>query len=107
MFQLEAGFDISRAFNDLIKRKQRFKQFSHPAKWPGIGAIRKRLGRIGVGFHKEAINPHRDCGAGEYGDKLALPARRCALPTGQLNRMRCIKNHGACGLAENRKRAHV
>ena len=107
MFQLEAGFDISRAFNDLINRQQRFEQFSHPAKWPGIGAIRKRLGRIGVRLHKEAIDPDGDRGAGEYGDKLALTARRCALPTWQLNRMRCIKNHGACGLAEDRKRAHV
>ena len=58
-------------------------------------------------FHEHARHARGDRGTREHGHELALPARRRALPAGQLHRMRGIEHDRAIRAAQHGECTHV
>ena len=60
-----------------------------------------------MGFHEQARDARRDCGAREHRHKFALPARARPLPARQLHAVGRVEHHRAAGFAHDRQAAHV
>ena len=65
--------------------------------WAGSGCVSMKM----------PGDAHGDRGARQHRHELALAARRCALTTRQLHRVRRVEHHRCLGLAHDREASHV
>src|SRR3954470_2915323 len=74
-----AGFRELRG-HGLLHGKQLLQRAAQVLQVKRVRAVRLRVLRVVVYFHKDAVHARRHGRAREYGDELRLPAAHCVFP---------------------------
>ena len=90
----------------LVKARERGQQAFQLVKRQHVGAVAQGLGRIGVRFDEDTVNPGGDGGAGDRGDEFRTAAGHPTRLVGLLKAVRQVHEGGRKG-AHLREAPHV